>query len=562
MNQVFLIGPREPFDWKTLEPFYQKLLEEDLSAARVPSWLLEWSGLESVISEAWSVAQRAKYEDTANEVAEKIYLHLVENVTPHHQRLTQALTKKLLAVNYKPSSEHEQMLKRFRVEEELFREENIPVFQEIDKLNSHYEKLDGSLMVELDGETLTIPKAASKLEEPGRPQRERAYRAILKAQRHISEALDGIILELVKQRKRLANNAGFANFRDYHWQAAKRFDYSPEDCLEFISSIEYEVTPVLANLWEKRRQRLKIDTLRPWDFGADPGSRPALKPFKTVKELEDGLERIFSNLDPVLGKQFASMRDGWLDLEDRPNKLSGIGCHLHFPLSRMPYIYYSVAGTNTNVSVMLHEMGHAFQGFTIQTAQPLLWNHWPSTAFLEVASQAMELLGLPYYEKSNGGFYSSEDSARAVENQLLHVLMDFLRMARQAALHHWLYSEAPLNLSASQIDEKWKDLGQRFYPFVDWRDLDEERTKGWQDFSTFVTPFSDLDYSIASLGAIQIWQNSLKDKKKALEQYRYALSLGASRSLPELFEAAGAKFAFDQRTVRELVRFVEAQLEF
>jgi oligoendopeptidase F len=63
------------------------------------------------------------------------------------------------------------------------------------------------------------------------------------------------------------------------------------------------------------------------------------------------------------------------------------------------------------------------------------------------------------------------------------------------------------------------------------------------------------------LGAIQIWQNSLQDKKRALEQYRYALSLGASRPLPELFAAAGAKFAFDRKTVRELVQFVVSQMD-
>jgi oligoendopeptidase F len=40
-------------------------------------------------------------------------------------------------------------------------------------------------------------------------------------------------------------------------------------------------------------------------------------------------------------------------------------------------------------------------------------------------------------------------------------------------------------------------------------------------------------------------------------RYREALSLGGTRSLPELFGAAGARFAFDAETLREAVSLIE-----
>jgi oligoendopeptidase F len=43
--------------------------------------------------------------------------------------------------------------------------------------------------------------------------------------------------------------------------------------------------------------------------------------------------------------------------------------------------------------------------------------------------------------------------------------------------------------------------------------------------------------------------------------YRHALALGYTRTLPELFKAAGATFAFDRQTVGELVVLVREQLE-
>lgn len=552
-----VIKPRELFDWKSVEPFYQKLLQENLSAERVPEWLQEWSKLEKIVYEAHASVQRAKHANTADEVAEKAYLEFIEKVVPPASRLSQQLTQKLLAVNYQPLPEYEQMLKRFRNGAELFREENIAVNQAIETLLSEYEKFNGSLRVELDGERLTIPQAGAKMQEPDRALREGAWRGVMVAQASVSRELDKLFLELLQRRRDLASNANLDNYRSYAWRNFNRFDYTPEDCLEFITSIEQEVTPILGEVWERRKEQLAIDDVRPWDLQADPHSRSPLKPFSTVTELEEGLERIFSNLDPILGKQFASMRDGWLDLAGRPNKLSGIGYTMDFPLSKMPFIYHSVNGTNTDVWVMLHEVGHAFQVFAFNEA--LIWNRWPSTEFCEVASQAMELLTLPYLEKDKGGFYTSEDTARARENQLVRVLSLFPGAAQQAAFQHWLYTQDPTTLTVKHIDEYWLASSPRFYPYVNWQGLDDVRVKGWQKLA-FYHPFYDLDYAIAYLGAIQIWQNSLKDKKKALEQYRYALSLGASRPLPELFEAAGARFAFDRKTIRELVQFVKSQM--
>jgi oligoendopeptidase F len=555
------IAPLEPFDWKSLEPFYQKLLEENLTAERVPEWLQAWSDLENIISEAWSVAHRAKNENTNDEAAEQSYLHLVENVDPHHQRTYQALTEKLLGVtNYVPLPEHQQILRCFQVEAKLFREANIPIQQEINKLTTQFDKLNGSLMAELDGRQITLAEAQGLLSEPDRTLRERAWRAITAAKNSIAEECDEIFLKLLKLRRQLAHNAGFADYRTYKWQEFKRFDYTPQDSLEFVASIEKEVTPLLNEIWEKRKQKLGVEPLRPWDLEVDPDSRPPLKAAKTTKELEDGLERIFTNLGPGLGQQFASMRNGWLELEPRPGKVSNIGYCGYFPLSKMPYIFYNLTGTHADVSVLLHEMGHAFHDFAMGASQPLVWNrYWTSSEFAEVASQAMELLTLPLLEKENGGFFSKEDAQRAREDQLLHVLMLF-GVARGEAFQHWLYTEAPEDVTIEQINQKHTEIERRFRPFLAWQGLEKEWAKTWQYVHLFLTPFYMLDYAFAYLGAIQIWQNSLEDKNKALEQYRYALSLGSSRPLPELFEAAGAKFAFDRKTVRELVQFVKSQM--
>ena len=81
---------------------------------------------------------------------------------------------------------------------------------------------------------------------------------------------------------------------------------------------------------------------------------------------------------------------------------------------------------------------------------------------------------------------------------------------------------------------------------------------GWQRKDHLHTvPFYYVEYGLALLGATQVWMNALKDKKKAVEQYRSALRLGGTVSLPELFKAAGARLSFDSDTLREASDLME-----
>ncbi len=121
-----------------------------------------------------------------------------------------------------------------------------------------------------------------------------------------------------------------------------------------------------------------------------------LEPFNTVPELEEGLVRIFSRLDPELAEQFSSLRDGWLDLETRAGKVPGLGYQNFFPKRKMPYIYHSANGTHGDVTVLVHEAGHAFHSLASVKRNDLIWNFYPEMEFAEVASQAMELLTLPH----------------------------------------------------------------------------------------------------------------------------------------------------------------------
>ena len=84
---------------------------------------------------------------------------------------------------------------------------------------------------------------------------------------------------------------------------------------------------------------------------------------------------------------------------------------------------------------------------------------------------------------------------------------------------------------------------------------------GWQRKDHIHTlPFYYMEYDLALLGATQVWMNALKNQNNAVEQYRSALRLGGTVSLPELFKAACARLAFDAATLREVSGLMESTI--
>ena len=175
---------------------------------------------------------------------------------------------------------------------------------------------------------------------------------------------------------------------------------------------------------------------------------------------------------------------------------------------------------------------------------------------------SMELLSAPYLGQRYGGFYDEAGVRRALVQELEGIVLFLPYMAVVDAFQHWVYSEAAEDITAGDLDATWSQLWDRFMPGVDYGGLQPEKETGWhRKGHIFESPFYYIEYGLAQLGALQVWRNSLQHgNAKAVADYRSALALGYTRSLPELFQAAGARFAFDRQTVGELMALIQEQL--
>lgn len=551
----------DPQNWETVAPHFAVLTDEVLTADGVGDWLRRWSDLEINLGEAGSQAARAKSEDTTNATAEAAYLHFVQQIVPRWTVAAQTLKTKLLAVpGYEPVPEHRQFLRRLRNDADLFRAENVPLQAQLQTLANDYDKLTGSMAVTLDGREMTLPEAELQWLDPDRGVREKSWRAVMQCWQQVGPQLDALFLQQLPLRRRLAKNAGLPDYRAYMWRAMRRFDYTPEDTQVFHRAIETEVVPLAKTLLEARRRQLGVETLRPWDLLTDPENRAPLRPFSEVADLENGTARIFAQVDPELGLDFEKLRHGFLDLGSRAGKAPGGFCSF-FPKTGLPYIFMNAVGTESDVRVLLHEGGHAFHGLASSRAQPLLWNQGAPMEFSEVASMAMELLAMPYFSRVSGGFYSEEEAKRARREQLERIILFLPYMAVVDGFQHWVYAEAPENVTVAELNSHWDSLWSRFMGGMDWSGLSSERCTGWhRKLHIFTVPFYYIEYGLAQLGALQVWRNALADQSEAVRRYRAALTLGNTVPLPDLYQAAGARLAFDPETVGELAQLVASHL--
>ncbi len=544
--------------WSDISPYFDDLAERPLDAGTVDEWLRAWSRLEELVTEAAAEAMIAYTIDTSDPEKEKDHLRFSTEILPKMEERSVELARRFVALGYE-TPELATTLARFRTSIEIFREANVPIFAELEELSARYQRITGSMTVEWDGVERPLPQLQPFLKSADRAVRERAFRSATQPYIEERAALAGLFDRMYELRQRAARNAGFANYRDYVFPAKFRFDYTPEDCERFHEAVERSATPAVARVLEHRRQRLGLDALRPWDLAVDPYRAAPLRPFETVEEFTGKARRVFDEVDPVLGGQFQTMIDErLLDLDSRKGKAPGGYCEtLHF--RGRPFIFMNAVGLVDDVMTLLHEAGHAFHAFASHR-QPLIWQRHPGSEAAELASMSMELLASPHLAQPTG-YFTPEDHRGAWLEHLEDVLLSLVHIASVDAFQTWIYTSADGGDAAAR-DEAWLRIRERFEGGVDWSGLERERVARWyRQLHIFMYPFYYIEYGIAQVGALQIWRNSLRDPVQAVARYREALALGAVRSLPEMYRAAGARLTFDPALIGELVQLVEEQID-
>jgi len=562
---VFTSLPTDPaefgrWSWPDYQPLYAQLEALELRPSLAGDFLAGWTALADRIDETQQRLRVAADCHPADTAATARHRAFVQQVVMPARAVDRRLDARLLDSEIEPPG-FAVPLQAMRARAEAWCPANGPLREREQQIQRVYSRLIAAQTVSWKGQETALPQLASVYDQKDRKGRERAWR--LEAARRLVDGpgVDDLWRQLVGLRREMASNAGFRDYRAYRWRQLGRLDYTPEDCLRFHAAIEEFVQPVITRLYERRRRRLGTRTVRPWDIRVDPLGRPPLRPGTDGSDLIERAAGIFQRLDPHLASYFETMRaEGLLQVKHRPGE-ELVGYCARLAVSRRPSMVLDVSGSQRHVWNLFHQAGHAFQVFETG-GLPYQQQRHPGAEFSELAAMAIELLGAQFLSEDAGGFYPRADAARARIEHLEQCLLRWSMMAITDAFEHWAYEHGDSALDPAACAAQWASLWLRYLPAVDWSGLEDELQAEWQRHSPlFLHPFSSIEDGVAQLGAVQIWANALHDPVQTAARYRQALSLGGTRTLPELFAAAAAELAFDDHTLREAANLMEDTID-
>jgi oligoendopeptidase F len=559
-KRTFVPGNADLTDLATVAGLYEKLEAEEItSAGEFEHWLLERSELEAAVSQAGSILYIRMTCQTDDPAFAGAYTRFVETILPAIKPVNDRLNHKYLRAReaYPLDADRYQVYDRaVRTDIELFCEKNVPLQTKVDLLSQDYQTVCGAMTVMFDGKEQTLPQMGKYLLETDRALRERAWKATAERRLKDSGRMEEIFEGMFALRNNIARNAGFSSFVDYQFKAYHRFDYEPRDCKKYHETVERLIVPLNGKILGKRREQMKLRSLRPWDTAVDALGEKPLAPFKDANGLIKATGSIFKRLDRDLGLQFQEMNDlGLLDLASRKGKAPG-GYQNTLSEARKPFIFMNAVGIDDDVRTLLHESGHAFHALACAD-EPIVDYRQAPMEFCEVASMAMELLGGNYLSE----FYNPHDLQRSSREHLEGIIQTLAWVANIDAFQHWLY-EHPQH-SVNERCQAWVGFYEQFGgKFIDWSDLTPIKNNLWhRQLHIFEVPFYYIEYGIAQLGALQVWLNYRRNPKKGLADYKRGLALGGSRPVGELYRAAGISFDFSESIIKPLVEAVTEEWE-
>jgi len=561
VKRQFLAAETALDDWTQIEPYFTELQNREITSLdEFIAWMKDQDEMTCALQEFFRWKMIRTSCDTENEELKKDHDFFLKEIQPKLDPVNHNLQKKFLSSPFLDQLDPKEfglMVKRVKNHFDLYREENVELLVKERVLSRKYGRIRGSMMIQVDGENITMHEAMGQLQDVDRDHRKMVWSAIADAFREVRDELETLFDELLTLRHQIAKNAGFDDYRDYKFAALGRFDYNADDCLEMHQTIQTQIIPLVDKIKSAKAERLGLDILRPWDSAVDGTDNEPLKPFDTEDELIERSIECLSQTDQYFADCLSTMVDmKRLDLSARKGKAPG-GYNMSLPETGVPFIFMNANGQVRNVKTMTHEAGHAVHSFLSNDLE-FYGQKVLTSEIAELAAMSMELFTL---ENWKGTFFKSqEEMDRAKRYQLKNILELLPWIATIDAFQHWLYTNP--GHSRDEREEAWIEVHQRFlHNHIDMEGTGDYEAMVWlKQLHLFQVPFYYIEYGMAQLGAVAMWRNFLQNPESTIEDYKKALTLGYKVSIKEVYKTAGIRFDFSESYIRELADFLEGQL--
>ena len=413
-------------------------------------------------------------------------------------------------------------------------------------LENEYAQIQSEAEIEFNGKTLNLSMLAPYLESTDRNVRIKAHKALDDYYMSKKETFDEIYDKMVKVRTRIAHKLGYKNFTELGYKRMERYDYNREDVAKFREAIRKYIVPITVKIRALQKERFGYDELKFYDL---PCIFKNGNPVPSVK-MEDYRKISGDLFAEVLGVKpsfFDVLSDhGFTDLISRKAKSTGGYC-MYLEEYAIPFIFMNANGTADDVATIVHEGGHAYAAIKSAEVSPFVECLSPTIETCEIHSTSMEFLTYPYMEK----FYG-ENAQAYRELHMTQALLFLPYGCMVDEFQHIIYDDP--DMTPEQRHQVWLDLEHKYQPFIKYEDHPFHAMGGaWMKKDhIFTTPFYYIDYCLAHMCSLELWDESEEDYKSALIKYNRLCECGGNETFLKILEGVGLASPFDVDTVKRL----------
>src|ERR1700733_14311619 len=461
--------------------------------------IAEWDKLRREV-DSWEAMVRLRFQQNTADPAAKAARDYADTLLPVATGFEIAIKRRLLADRDRAGLERlvgAHALRLWEMDVTTFEPAIAGDLESEAKTAARYTELLGKAQIAIDGQSVNLAGLEPYAQDLDRETRHKAERLRWEFFAAHGAALDGLYDELVKLRHGMARKLGYETYTALGYRRMRRVDYGPDEVARYRDQVVETVGPLVGRRREQRRHEFGFARLYFWDEElADPRGNPG--PAGEHDYLVAQAQTMFDRMDGRLGDFYRLVKDGhFLDLKNRPTKAGGGFC-TSFPTHGVPFIFANFNGTDHDIKVFTHEMGHAFQNWESR-GQPGIDYLWPTMESAEINSMGLEFLSHPQMDLMVGA--AEADRFRRVH--LIHSLSFLPYGVCVDHFQHEVYARP--EATPAERHAMWQALERRYLPWRDYGDLDYPAKGGvWQaKHHIYLMPFYYIDYTLALCCALQ-----------------------------------------------------------
>ena len=528
-----------------------RAFEQSLASGSPATWLPTFRDWDAVRREldTWSALTRLRFSQDTRDAQARAALERHDELEPTLTGYDIDLKRRFVASSERRQLESDLGAHVFRLWETdlaTFDPSVEPGLVLEAKLGAEYTQLLAAIEIEFEGETLNLSALGRYASDPDRNRRHDAAAAKWNAFSERGTELDRIFDELVHVRDGIARKLGFASFTELGYARMQRIDYDRGAVERYRDAVAADVVPLASEIAARAARRHGIAHLALWDEQL-LAAAPAPRPLGDARWIMERTIESFADLDPRLG-EFAQLmdRNELTDLAARAGKAGGGYC-TKLATYGVPFIFTNFNGTKGDITVLMHELGHAFQNYSSRDKTVIDYLS-PTMEAAEVHSMSLEYLTWPFMERFFG------DGAQTYREGHLSEALLFLPYGVAVDHFQHLIYERP-NATPAERHAMWQSMEERYLPWRTYGDLERPAKGGfWQgQLHIYRAPFYYIDYTLALCCALQMWASSFDDPAGTLERYVALCARGGEAAFRNLVTSAGLTTPFEPGALSRVV---------